>query len=101
MDGWCRSTSSEINVGECEKNNFKKVHEEPIKDKRIINAFHKDYVSTYFSSFITKVKAEEQQKANGAKFGAKAREKEQEEVVKKKNAAKPITYFPLSMAVLK
>ena len=40
MENWCRSTSSKINVEYCIENNFKKVHEEPKRNKKTINAFH-------------------------------------------------------------
>jgi hypothetical protein len=40
---------------------------------QIINAFHKDYVATYMPDFMSKVRIEAAQKANGMKYGAMAR----------------------------
>lgn len=38
-----------------------------------INAFHKDYVTTYMPEFITKIRSESAAKLNGEKFGAVGR----------------------------
>jgi len=39
----------------------------------IVNAFHKDYVSTYMPEFLSTIRKEADAKANGMKFGTKAR----------------------------
>jgi len=39
----------------------------------IVNAFHKDYVSTYMPEFLSTIRKEADAKANGMKFGSKAR----------------------------
>jgi len=38
-----------------------------------INAFHKDYVSTYMPEFMSNIRKESAAKANGEKYGAKNR----------------------------
>jgi hypothetical protein len=38
-----------------------------------VNAFHKDYVSTYMPEFLSTIRKEADAKANGLKFGSKAR----------------------------
>jgi hypothetical protein len=39
----------------------------------IVNAFHKDYVSTYMPEFLSTIRKEADAKANGMKYGTKAR----------------------------
>ena len=39
----------------------------------LVNAFHKDYVSTYMPQFLSTIRKEADAKANGMKFGSKAR----------------------------
>lgn len=41
-----------------------------------INAFHPSYVETYMPQFISSIRKEADQKANGKKFGALARSKQ-------------------------
>jgi len=41
--------------------------------EQVINAFHKDYVTTYMPDFMSKVRTEAAQKANGVKYGTMAR----------------------------
>ena len=38
-----------------------------------VNAFHKDYVSTYMPEFLSTIRSESAAKANGEKFGSKSR----------------------------
>jgi hypothetical protein len=38
-----------------------------------VNAFHKDYVSTYMPEFMSTIRSESAAKLNGEKFGAKSR----------------------------
>lgn len=38
-----------------------------------VNAFHKDYVSTYMPEFLSTIRSESASKANGEKFGSKSR----------------------------
>jgi hypothetical protein len=39
----------------------------------IVNAFHKDYVSTYMPEFLSTIRKEADAKANGMKYGTQAR----------------------------
>jgi len=61
----------------------------------VINAFHPDYVKTYMPEFLSKIRAEETQKANGVINGGKA--KAQRESVNK--GAFTIAKFPKTQSV--
>lgn len=39
----------------------------------IINAFHPDYVQTYMPQFLSTIRAEGIQQANGSKYGSRAK----------------------------
>jgi len=63
----------------------------------IINAFHPDYVKTYMPEFLSTIRLEETQKANGVRSGGKA--KASRESVNK--GAFTISQFPKTKAKVK
>lgn len=63
----------------------------------IINAFHPDYVKTYMPEFLSSIRTEETQKANGIIAGGKA--KATREAVSK--GAFTISQFPKTKAKVK
>lgn len=62
----------------------------------MINAFHPDYVKTYMPEFMSTIRKESEQQANGTKFGALSRASRESVQGKTVNT---ITAFPKTKRV--